>query len=777
MKTFKNFLFVLERFKTSSILNISGLSIAFAVFIIIMMQVNYDLGFDKFHENYDHVFRVEVAAKDGKSAVMNRPAADLLFQSPHVIAGAIADPFYFNVTIVVKRNDMDMSMYKEKFVSVYPSFPKIIHFDMLEGSDTALEEPRTTLISQRIGQKFFGSESPVGKQFELNGGVYTIGGVYKDFPANSSIQNAIYRAVPPDENLDNWDSWSYSVFVYLDHAGTEKEIIEQFIKSLPEKALKDGWNSIPLQFTPLSELHFTNDIDYDSTPKGSRATVMVLLAIAIAILAIAGINFNNFSMAQVPARIRSINTQKVLGASVRSLRAGMISESILMNLVGFALALILVYMLAMTPVAGLLDADMSLDAQWGVVVLTGAIALLTGLLTGIYPSFYITSFQPALVLNGSFGLTPKGRTIRNVLIGIQFVASLVLIISVCFMYMQNNYLKQAPVGYERDYVIITDLSANIKSQRDVFKQELKTFGGIEDMALAEMLLGTADQYMGWGRKYRDKDIHYQALPVEPDFLDVMNITINEGRNFREDDKDGRFGKYIFNEKAHKAHELELNTDIEGSEIIGFMPDIQFNTFHSEPAPMAFYVWGTENWGDRMSFAYIKVHAGSDMFAAMQHVKNTLEKLDPGYPFNVRFYSTALQSVYEKEQRLSSLIALFSLIAILISVTGVFGLVLFETQSRRREISIRKIMGSSVAEVLQLFIRTYCIITGICFVIAVPIAYYFNSNWLDNFAFKTPLYWWVFLLSGLFVLAIVLMIVSAQSYKAATKNPTEAFHNN
>ncbi|MDR3095151.1 MAG: ABC transporter permease [Bacteroidales bacterium] len=769
MKTVKNFMFVLKRFKTSSLLNIAGLTIAFAVFIIILMQVNHDLSFDKSHQNYDHIYRVETVMNGEKMALMFRPAADILFQSPHIVAGAVASPYYQDVPFTVKNKDAEV-VYKEKWMKVDASFPKIIHFEMLEGSDKALEEPQAVLIPQSLAQKFFGSESAIGKQISD----FTVGGVYQNFPANVSFQNAIYGNISPDENLHSWGNLSYNVWVYLDHAGAEKEMTEQFLAAVPEEVLKQ-FESFSLQFTPIADLHFTGDIAYDSTPKGSRSTLMVLLAIAVAILTIAAINFNNFSMAQVPARIRSINTQRVLGASIGSLRAGMISESVLMNLTGFVFALALVYVLKSTFVAGLLDADMSLSAHRGEVALTGVIALLTGLLTGLYPALYITSFQPALVLNGSFGLSPKGKNIRNVLIGVQFVASLVLIISVSFMYMQNNYLKQAPLGYERDQIIITDLNENVKSQRDVFKQELKSFAGIEDVALSESLLGTADQYMRWGRTYRDKDIQYEVVPVEPEFLKVMNITVTEGRNFREEDKDGRFGKYIFNEKAHKAYEMELNTHIDSSEIVGFIPNIQFTTFHTEPSPMAFYVWGTDNWGDQMRCVCIRVNAGSDMFAAIQHVKSTLKKLDANYPFDVRFYSEALQNVYVKEQRLSSLIGVFSLIAILISVIGVFGLVIFETQYRRREISIRKIMGSSVAEVLQLFIRTYCFIAGVCFVIAAPIAYWFNSRWLDNFACRTPLYWWVFLLSGLFVLAMILLTVTTQSYKAATKNPSEAIH--
>jgi len=282
--------------------------------------------------------------------------------------------------------------------------------------------------------------------------------------------------------------------------------------------------------------------------------------------------------------------------------------------------------------------------------------------------------------------------------------------------------------------------------------------------------------MGMGAKYNGNDINFQCLPVAPSFLQVMGIKIKDGRDFRDDDKASRYGKFIFNEKARKQYNLQLNSMIMDSiEIIGFIPDVQFTRFYTTPTPMAFFVWGTQynnklNW---KQYAYIKVNAGSDMREAMRHVRNTLSKLDPDWTFNVRFFDDAIQNVYQKEQHLTLLITLFSAIAILISIIGVFGLIIFDTAYRRKEISIRRVLGSSVMEVLTLFNRVYLLLLGICFLIACPVTYYVISKWLENFAYKTPMYWWVFLLGGLIVLLITLLTVSSQSYRAAVKNPTEA----
>jgi len=775
----KNFLFILKRFKTSSALNILGLSVAFAVFIIILMQVDYDYHFDTFHKNNDRIYRIEFVHTDNsKQAIINRPLAELLFQSsPHIVASAFTYPWQGKVLVNIEKNGSKFTSV-ESGQGVSPGFVRVFQFNMLEGLETALDNPGSVIIPQSLARKLFGNESALDKSIGEN---LTVKGIYKDFPANSSVKNCIYSPISKDENLNSWGNWNYYLYVRLNTPKAVTEVRERMIQTLWESLPQaNAWSSdevkkTSLQLTALPDLHFTTDATYDYIPKSSRQTLLVLFSIAIAIIAVAAINFTNFSMALIPRRIRSINTQKVWGASIGRLRITLISEAIGISLAAYGLALVWVYLASITPIAGLLDSGIRLSAFPVLLVTTALLAILTGILSGLYPAFYITSLQPAMALKGSFGLSPQGRKMRNLLIGVQFVASFVLIMSALLMYLQNNYMKNMDLGFNRDQVIVTDLTNNIRKNYDVFANELKSFAGIEEVTYANILLTSQDTYMGWGRKYQDKDINYQCLPVHPSFLKVMGIKITEGRDFREDDKLNRQGKYIFNEKARKEYNLQLNTAIDSSEIIGFMPDVQFATFHTTPTPMAFYVWGTENWGDQTAFAYIKVNSGSDMQGAIRHVRNTLSKLDPDWTFTVKFFDEAIQNVYKKEQNLTFLITLFSSIAILISIVGVFGLIVFETAYRRKEISIRRILGSSITEILALFNKVYLIILGICFLIACPITYYVISKWLQNFAYKTPMYWWVFLLGGLIVLLITLLTVSAQSYQAATKNPTKALN--
>ena len=523
------------------------------------------------------------------------------------------------------------------------------------------------------------------------------------------------------------------------------------------------------RLTCLPDVHYATDVTFDMTPKSSRQTVLVLFAIALVILIIAGINFTNFSTALTPMRVKSINTQKVLGSSDGVLRFSLLMEAVCISVVAYLLALWMVYMAGNGPIAKLVDADMSLAAHPLLLSVTTLIALLTGLLAGLYPSYYMTSFSPALVLKGSFGLSPKGRRLRNVLISVQFIASFALIIGSMFMYLQNHFMQSSPLGYDKDEVIVTNLTAPVLKSSDAFSSRLKSFSGIEDVTYGEFMLSSQDQYMEWGRELNGETIQFQCMPVDPSFLKVMNISVIEGRDFREEDALTTDGVYIFNERAKKLYDMTLGDKIYGAEIAGFIPDIKFASFRTEVTPMAFYVRG-KGYSGGAAYAYIKVKAGSDLPAAMSHVKNVLSEIHPDYPFDVKFFDQVLNTLYEKEESLSSLITLFSLIAVFISMVGVFGLVVFDSQYKKKEIGIRKVMGSTTTEILVMFNKTYIYILCICFILAAPVAFYAINKWLENFMYKTPVYWWVFILAFLLVSLITIITVTFQNWRAASENP-------
>lgn len=793
MKTIiRNFFSVLRRFQMATILNILGLSVAFAAFMVIIMQVDYDTNFDAFHEDAETIYRVELQWEGEPTlAIQPRPLANIFMHfSPHIEAGAVTRPFS-NETLFKVENNGQRENFLEKNMFVDPTFTDVFRFEMTEGSAGALRDPNTALIPQSMALRMFGESSAIGKTLEMGeikqvlsgafkekAGRYTVRGVYKDFPRNSLLQNVIYMPMDEKENSDDWGNSSYTLYVRLDSPESSTEVIKDFLAYYKKNELGKNmsWFSdkeLNFRLTSLPDLHFTLDTIYDFVPKSSRQTRWILIAIAMVILIIAGINFTNFSTALTPMRIRSINTQKVLGSPDSLLRFSLLVEAVCISLVAYGLALGLVYYMRLSPLVGLVDADLSLSAHPVLLGSTVLIAMGVGLLAGLYPSYYITSFPPALVLKGSFGLSPEGRMLRNVLICVQFIASFVLIIGAMFMYLQNYYMSHSPLGYDKDQLIVTNITETVKKSKSTFVNQIKSFSGIEDVTFAEILLSSQDQFMEWGREVNDKNIQFQCLPVDASFLNVMNIPITEGRGFRKEDELTRYGVFIFNERARQVYGLTLEDKIDKSEIIGFMSDVKFTSFRTEVTPMAFYLWGQNNWNRGQSYAYVKVKAGSDMQAAIEQVKEVLKKIDPDYPFEVSFYDEVMNNVYAKEKNLSMLITLFSLIAVFISIVGVFGLVVFESQYRKKEIGIRKVMGSTTSQILVMFNRTYFRILVLCFVLSAPVAYYAVSRWLENFAYKTPLYGWVFIAAFILVASITLLTVTFQNWRTANENPVES----
>lgn len=765
---FKNLCNVFRRSKRVMIINVLGLSVAFATFLIILMQVYFDRSFDACHKDAKRIYRVELGIQGNKFAIVSRPITEFIAQSPQIEVSALATSTIINTPYKVDYNNVE-NRYNERTQRVTPSFADVFHFDILDGTDKALSLPDHVLIPASLAKKIFGDESAVGKQLEEESKSVIIGGVYKDFPKNSSIENVIYGSIPEKET-GGWGDLKYNAYVKVIPSG---DVTEERTRLESELAstLKENEPNMPatsLYLTPLRDLHNSTDVMYDNTPKSNRQTATILLTIAFAIIIVAGINYMNMSMALVPKRMKSININRVLGGTNASIRTNYIIESVVIGLFSFLIGLVFVFLVSKTSIASLVDADIHFWMHPGLIMVTLVIAILIGALSGLYPSFYITSFQPALVLKGAFGMTLKAKNLRRILIGVQFVTAFVLIMSSWFMYLQNGYLRHADVGYDRDQIILSSVNPRIVNSKNAFTHQLKSFVGIADVTYAASALSTADNYNGWNTQFNGENIMFQWIPVDPSFIDVMNIAVSEGRGFREDDK--KTGKYIFNEKAKNEFGLTLNALIDSAEIIGFIPDIQYTTFRTMSVPMAFYVPSGQN--DYTQYAYIKVKAGSDMKSAMEHVKSVVHQYENEEPLQVRFYDDIFNQVYEKEQNLTLLISLFSVIAIIISITGVLGLVFFENEYRQKEVGIRKVLGSSEMDVLTLFNKSYLTILAVGFAMACVIVYYFISRWLENFSLQTPLYWWVFLVSGLFVVLITIVTVSWQSWSTATSNPLD-----
>lgn len=579
-----------------------------------------------------------------------------------------------------------------------------------------------------------------------------------------------------DTDKNDWRNWNYICYMRLESPSAapeiEKLIWQIFVKNFP--TLKQDSNiSQFIRLTPLTDAHFST---VGNKSASSRTTIYLLICVSFLIVIIATINFMNFSLPETPMRIKSINTQKVLGATTRSLRLTLITEAMLISFTAFILALIWIAILKDFGLQELVNAQLTITEHPMLLLATFGLSLLMGLMAGLYPSYYVTSFPPALVLKGSFGLSPQGRILRTALVCIQFFVAYMLIIGVGIMYLQSRYIRTSDYGYDKDAIIVGNMTKETQSQTDAVVGELSQIPGVKGVAFSEFVLSSADNYMHWGRSKGDKYIQFDAFPVDCRYLDVMGIRIVEGRRPKPGDED----VYIFNEFTRKKYPW-LKVDQPAPDdnlVIGFCENIKYSSFRNDDAnqTMAFLIPGKKfaQWGwEWRNFVNVRISAGVDKIEVIQSLQKTMEKFTPGHDFNFRFMDEVLDANYRNELRFTKQILLFSLIAIAISLTGVFGLTMFESEYRRKEIGIRKIMGSSTTQILYMFNRRYILILTGCFIVAAPFGWWIGQHWLQGFAEKTPVSPWIFILSFLLVTLITMLTITVQSWKNACENPANS----
>ncbi len=773
MKTLiRNFSHTFRRFFTASVLNIVGLAIAFASFFVIMTQVDYDYNFNKGYKDYEKIFRVEVNPNGNNDwqIWLARPLCELIAaSSPGIESMSVLQTWQSSYDITVNQH-----LFNETMRAGFGNFLNTFQPTMVAGSADALNKPNQVLIPRSMAMRLFGTVDVIGKGFDDTS--LTVGGVYEDFPKNSELGNPIFKSIyPADENKDNWRNWNYTCYIRITHPKEVDAINQQVINKLKEffPELKEETNTEPfLHFTPLTDVHFST---IGNKSASSRTTVYLLICVSFLIVIIATINFMNFSLAETPMRIRSINTQKVLGATTRSLRGSLMAESALISFIAFLLSLVLLLALRDSGMQDLVASDLSFGSHPYLLTATFVLSLAMGLLAGLYPSWYVTSFPPALVLKGSFGLTPKGRKLRTGLVCIQFFVSFALIIAIGIMYAQSRYIRTTDYGYDKDAIVVGNMTDETRSQTDAVIAEVSRISGVEGASVSQFVLSSADSYMNWGRGADDKHLQFDVLPVDYRYLKLMGIRITEGRDFKPGDGD----VYIFNEAARAKYQwlaVDQPATTNDYPVIGFCENVKYTSFRNDnnAQPMAFFIYGKDHqvWGGK-NFINVRVSAGTDKVEVVRALQKAMEKFSPGHDFNFRFIDQVLDEAYRNELRFTKQILLFSLLAIVISIIGVFGLTMFESEYRRKEIGIRKIFGSTTGEILGMFNRRYLYILIGCFIFAAPFGWWIGAHWLEGFAEKTPIRAWIFLASFLLVSLITMLTVTVQSWRNANENPANS----
>lgn len=786
----RNLLYLFKRFKTAVVLNLFGLTIAFAAFLLIVMQVDYEMNYDAMHSKSGRTFRLE--ANHGEfehNAIHCLMFSDAFVNSSaHITDYSYRYPFYGGeryCQIDEVDDQGEAKVFKENFQLCLPNISDVFDFHMKEGSVECLSIPGSVLIPESVAKRLFNKQSAIGKRIRMSGSsgwqpvsttILTIGGVYKDFPGNTTVQNRIY--VPMDQ-LDllksSWQMYANEIYVTLDDPLNKEEVLDHFNKTFDfAKSQMGSAQEIALRLTPLKDVYYTHDTTFDFNPKGHRETNYVLLGIAFLILFIAGINFTNLTTSLIPLRLKTINTHRVLGCSIYKLRAISLIESIVICLISYILALFIVNDLSYTPIANWVDADIRLSQYKGLILLTALIAILTGCLAGLYPAIRSTSYAPALVLKGSFGLSPKGKKVRVALIGFQYTVSIALIIVTLFMGLQNHFMTSSEqLGFNKDQVAIVNLTPEIYAKhKPQYIQKLKDYPGIEDVAFSVYELSKEDDMIDLEyARHEDKDVFFKVFYASENFLSVMDIQVEEGRDFTREDLNKAQSDYIINPAAERDFHLHPGDRFNDRTVLGVSKDFRFNSCRIASSPFVFAL--NNDIPNPKLVSYIRFNSKTNLQEAVAHVRETLKEIDPTFPFEISFYNTILNNLYQKEQTLGKLISLFGIMAILISIVGVFGLVLFETQYRRKEIGIRKINGATTGQIILMFNKTYIRIVSVCFIISIPIAWMGTQQWLENFAYKTPLHLWVFIVAFLIILSVTIGTVTFRNWQAANENPVNS----
>ena len=794
MKTIiRNFTSIFRKFITASLLNMLGLSLAFASFFVIITQVNYDLGYNKSFTEHEKLFRLTLKLGPGMEdygVTLPRPLVEqLAAASPHIKGYGIEQGWTnFDQYMV---DDQEYSLNQvfgiHDFMSVFK--PTVICGDL-----KGLNQLPNIVLPRSEAMRLFGTVNAVGKTLKykwVEGWIFNVCAVIEDYPENNFLHGISFRGL--NDNEGNYQNWNYQAYIRVDDSANLPNVITAMRQKAIEVFKNDLNMTTPQEeealqvvLTPIADTHFAKDLSKDSPniKSVSRSSVYLLICFSLLIVLIAAVNFMNFTLAETPLRIRSINTQKVLGASTASLRGSLLAEAVIISLIAFAVALLLVYVAHDLGLQQLVQGSILLQDNLPLLGLTLLISIAVGLLAGAYPSYYVTSFPPALVLKGSFGLSPKGRVLRTSLICLQFVVSFMLVIGVGIMYQQSYLIFHTDYGFDKDEVMVVPTAPDTRNHADAIDADLRKIPGIEGACLAQSVLGSSDRYQTWGRGEGDKHMTFTCVFVDWRFLSVMGIDIVEGRNFRQTDGD----VYIFNESAKKKYPwLAVDKPIndEDMPVVGFCEDIKYSTLRVDDSqqPIAFLVPSRDGYYSKEGFwrnhLLVRVAKGVDKLEAKEKVLDVVLKYERESKPDIsdlRYVDDVLEESYRQERLFTQQILLFSLLAILISIIGVFGLTMFESEYRRKEIGVRKVFGSSTREILLMFNRRYLYILLGCFAVAAPLGYLVGQHWLEGFAVRTAISPLLFVVSFLLITLITMLTVTYQSWKNANENPVNSIKN-
>ena len=767
-----------------SAINISGLAIGLAVGIMLLLWVEDELSFDRFHSRADDIYRINSHLGTGSSAQVweGSPAPLAVFCKQSI-------PEVVNSVRILNREDQVLFTYRDKkFLekkSAYidPSFFSVFDFKLLKGNKAKpFKDNNSIILTSSVAKKYFGSEDAIGKVLIADGkNNFTVSGIVADFPENSSMQyDMLYPMSLFAKNFGGNGPWKtidedlgdyfYQIYLQVQKGASAEAIGKKITKLYRDKRPDEP--GVKNDFFQLQSLKTKHLIAADGNDSAMR-TVKIFLLVAVLILFIACINYVNLSTARSMVRSKEVSVRKIIGAARLQLFIQFIMESALLFLFASALAFALIYFLL--PLYNNLTGkhlvfDLSNKAVW--LVLTGAIVG-TLSLAGIYPALLLSSFKPVQALRGKLSLGIGNSSFRKILVITQFTFSVGLIIATIVISSQLKYIKEKDLGYNREYVFSFWIRSELHDHLDAARDELLKQPGVLGVSTSNndvIGVGGTTGDTDWEGKESGRTFLIHPNGIDKNFIPLLKMQMAAGNNFTGSKSDS--AHVILNETAVRQAGIKdpigktfTLWQTRGT-IIGVVKDFNYVSLKYAIEPTVFY-YGPENW-----LMYIKT-TGKDAPKAIAAAQKIWKTYVPDFPFEYSFLDDEFDKIYHAEQRTGVLFNVFSIVAIVISCLGLFGLSTYSAQVKTKEIGIRKVLGASVNSIANLLAKEFIVLVLFALLIATPIAWWLMNKWLQNYAYRINISWWIFLATALLAIVIALITVSFQAIKAALANPVKS----
>lgn len=785
---FKNYLKAsfrnMKRQKFYSLINITGLAVGMACSILILIWVIYEFSFDRFHKNFHDIYRITSKYLSITGEIFHMtfnpyPLAEILKdQYPEVINYArCINPPYTNRVETEHLVD-----HKNIFAFVDPSFFEVFTFPLLKGDPKSLfNDKYSVVITEGTAERYFADSNPIGKtMFLFNSKTpFKVTGIVKNVPKNSHIK---YEFLLNTEHEKNWTRGSFGwktnisgTYLQLKKKFNKSEF-EQKILSIIKRHNLNRYKKIILQ--PLSDIHLKSGFDSDlpNFDRGNIKDIILFLTLSILVLIIACINFMSLSTANSVKRSKEVGVRKVIGARRNDLIKQFFSETMIFAFTALFFALILVYLFLpkLRQLSGR-ELDLGLLNKNSLIFAVFIVTILTGFFSGSYPALFLSSFKPVTLLKNVFSAGKKSCiNFRNSLVTIQYVFSIILIIGTIVIFSQLKYINSKDLGFEKENLITLYPPYMFDNKRDIFKEELLKDPNILNISFG--FIPRRDEYghrvrsIDWEGKSPDLDMNMDYFPADYDYLKTFGIELIDGRFFsREHLADT--ANFVLNETAVNVMGIQnpigkrISVNGKEGEIIGVVKDFHISSLKVKLNPFLF-VFSNRYW------AIIKVDP-KNLSETIEYLEKVWKEFIPERQFEYKFMDDELNAMYRNENKVFSILKLFTLLVLAVFCLGLVGLVSFSTEQRTREIGIRKVFGAKIGEIVALIYREFILLLIIALIIACPIGYYILNMWLQNFVYKIGLSWWIFALSGVIVLVISLFTVSFKTIKAAHANPVDS----